>query len=42
LCRAFKGDYEGLENTGLKGVKELLNGDNIDPDLRRLYHANLR
>lgn len=42
LARAFKGDYEGLENVGLKGIKELLTNENIDPDLRRLYAANLK
>ena len=42
LGRAFKGDYQGLENAGLKGVKELLTNENIDPDLRRLYSANLK
>lgn len=42
MKRAFNGDYEGLENVGLKGVKELFNNENIDPDLRRLYAANFR
>jgi len=41
LAKAFKGDYDGLEESGLKGVKELLTNENIDPDLRRLYIANL-
>ena len=41
LAKAFKGDYDGLEESGLKGVKELLTNENIDPDLRRLYTANL-
>ena len=42
LGRAFKGSYEGLEESGLKGIKELLTNENIDPDLRRLYAANLK
>ena len=42
LGKAFNGNYEGLENVGLKGVKELLTSENIDPDLRRLFAANLR
>lgn len=42
LAKAFKGKYDGLEECGLKGVKELLTNEKIDPDLRRLYNANLR
>ncbi len=42
LGKAFSGNYEGLEEVGLKGIKELLTNENIDPDLRRLYAANLK
>lgn len=42
LGKAFSGNYQGLEEVGLKGVKELLTNENIDPDLRRLYAANLK
>jgi hypothetical protein len=41
LISAFNGNYEGIDDSGIKGVKELLRGDDIDPDLRRLYRANL-
>lgn len=42
LISAFNGNYEGIDESGIKGVKELLRGDKIDPDLQRLYAANFR
>ncbi len=41
LISAFNGNYEGIDDSGIKGIKELLRGDDIDPDLQRLYKANL-
>lgn len=42
MGKAFSGQYDGIEEKGLQGIKEMFNNENIDPDLRRLYAANLK
>lgn len=41
ILSAFKGTSEYTDEKGLKGVKELLYSEKIDPDMRRLYLANI-
>ena len=42
LSRALLGKSEQTTKSGLAGVNYLLSDENVDPELRRLYTANLR
>ena len=42
LARAMNGKSDQTTKSGIKGAWYLLHDENVDPELRRLYNANLR